>query len=85
MFKIEFRLKCKSVEIFFIEKFMNPTTLSLTLDSSVKKSSQKQKTNFAIDEFDKARMERALSMESIKLPEDLTREKKRKFLLEYSE
>ena len=64
---------------------MNPTTLSLTLDSSVKKSSQKQKTNFAIDEFDKARMERALSMESIKLPEDLTREKKRKFLLEYSE
>lgn len=59
---------------------MNPTTLSLTLDSSVKKSSQKQKTNFAIGEFDKARMERALSMESIKLPEDLTREKKRKFL-----
>ncbi len=63
---------------------MNPTTLSFTRDSSVKKSSQKQKTNFAIGEFDKARMERALSMESIELPDDLTREEKRKFLLEYS-
>ncbi|MDD2863950.1 MAG: hypothetical protein PHQ03_10600 [Methylococcales bacterium] len=63
---------------------MNLTTQSFTRDFSVKKSSQKQKTNFAIGEFDKARMERALSMETIELPDGLTREEKRKFLLEYS-
>lgn len=63
---------------------MNLTTQSFAHDFSVKKSSQKQKTNFAIGEFDKARMERALSMETIELPDGLTREEKRKFLLEYS-
>ncbi len=62
---------------------MNPATLSFAGTSAAKKP-LKQTTNFARGEFDKARMERALSMETIELPEGLTREEKRKFLLEHS-
>jgi|GEM_PF-2361577 len=62
---------------------MNFATLSFAGTSAAKKS-LKQTTNFAVGEFDKARMERALSMETIELPDGLTREEKRKFLLEHS-
>lgn len=62
---------------------MNSTTLSFAGTSAAKKP-LKQTTNFAVGEFDKARMERALSMETIELPDGLTREEQRKFLLEHS-
>ena len=61
---------------------MNPATFSLVMTSSAKKP-LKQTTNFAVGEFDKARMERALSMETIELPDGLTREEQRKFIIEY--
>ncbi|MEI6745659.1 MAG: hypothetical protein WCL34_06835 [Methylococcaceae bacterium] len=62
---------------------MNFATLSFAGTSAAKKP-LKQTTHFAVGEFDKARMERALSMETIELPDGLTREEKRKFLLEHS-
>lgn len=61
---------------------MSFAILSFAGTSVVKKPS-KQKTNFAVGEFDKARMEQALSMETIELPDGLTREEQRKFILEY--
>ncbi len=61
---------------------MNFATLSFAGTSAAKKP-LKQTTNFAVGEFDKARMERALSMETIELPDGLTREEQRKFIIEY--
>lgn len=61
---------------------MSFVTLSFVGISTTKKP-LKPKTNFAVGEFDKARMERALSMETIELPDGLTREEQRKFILEY--
>ena len=61
---------------------MNLATLSLVMTSSAKKP-LKQTANFAVGEFNKARMERALSMKTIELPDGLSREEQRKFILEY--
>lgn len=61
---------------------MNLATLSFAGTSTAKKPLKKT-TNLAVGEFDKARMERALSMETIELPEGLTREEQRKFIIEY--
>jgi hypothetical protein len=42
-----------------------------------------QSTSYPIDGFDKKRMAKALSTEMIELPSGLTREEKRKFLIEH--
>jgi hypothetical protein len=51
------------------------------INTSIKQSSQL--TTYPIGGFDKKRMEKALSSEVIQLPNGLTREQKRRFLIEH--